>query len=109
MCHQWNPFTKIDQVNSDALRHLNAAALWEDLEGLIHQQDRRVAAVTMQGSLDKNGCILTDCYLANRFIKTTHCIPPILPYTWRFVISLPCLHIYFYRQVQKAHPSFCPF
>lgn len=42
------------QVNSNALLHMDATALWDDLEGLIHQQDRKVAAVTVQGSLDKN-------------------------------------------------------
>lgn len=50
-------------MNSNALQHRDAAALWEDLEGLIRQQDRRVVAVTMQGSLDKTDCILTDCHL----------------------------------------------
>lgn len=51
-------------MNSNALQHRDAAALWEDLEGLIRQQDRRVVAVTMQGSLDKKtDCILTDCHL----------------------------------------------
>ena len=33
---------------------LDVAALWKDIEGLIHQQDRSVDAVIMQGSLDKN-------------------------------------------------------
>lgn len=41
-------------MNSSALLHTYAAALWEDIEGLIHQQDRLVAAVIRQGSLDKN-------------------------------------------------------
>lgn len=41
-------------MNSSALLHTDAAALWEDIEGLIHQQDRLVAAVIVQGSLDKN-------------------------------------------------------
>lgn len=40
-------------MNSNTLVHVDAGALREDLEGVIRQQDRRVAAVTMQGSLDK--------------------------------------------------------
>lgn len=54
MCHQENPsLTEMYQVNSNSLVHVDAGALREDLEGVIRQQDRRVAAVTMQGSLDK--------------------------------------------------------
>lgn len=46
-------------MNPNALLHMEAAALWEDMEGLICQRGRRVDTVIMQGSLDRNGCILT--------------------------------------------------
>lgn len=52
------------QVNSSALLHIDAAALWEDIEGLIHQHDRLVAAVIVQGSLDKH--LHFHCHLASR-------------------------------------------
>lgn len=47
-------YTEMYRVNSNAALHMDVAALWEDLEGFIHQQGSRVAAVTMQESLDKN-------------------------------------------------------
>lgn len=69
---------------------------------------RTMATATTQGSLDKNGCILTDCHLADRFVKTAHCIPPIVPQAWRLVISLPHIHMCFFHQVQKTCPFFGP-
>lgn len=105
VCHQLCPSpTRMDQVNSNTLLHRHAVAPWEDLGGLICQQHRTAATVTMQGPLD-------NCHLSDRFIRTTHYIPPNVQYTWGFIISCSSLHVYFYCQAQKpasCGPSYLP-
>jgi hypothetical protein len=99
------------QVDLNALLHVAAAALWEGRIWEVLFASRTGKQLPSPGRDLLIRMAVFHCHLANRFIRTTHCIPPIVQYTWRFVISPPSLHVYFYCQktyqffVSLNHPE----
>lgn len=90
------------QVNLNALLHMGAAALQEDLEVLFAGRTGEQLLSPRRDRVIRTAAF--HCHPANGFMKTAHSILPVVQYTWGFVNSCAPFYFYFYYQVPRPTP-----
>lgn len=103
VCPQWRPsWTEEHQVNLNALLHMGATALQEDLEVLFAGRTGERLLSPRRDRVIRAAAFL--CHPANGFMNTAHSKLPAVQYTWGFVNSCAPFHFYFYHQVPRPLP-----